>query len=201
MKRLISLSILLVLATYIYYVTNLVVFVSFLLVASCGYFHNKLLKKHIRKANKNVIDFMCDSHRNFDAIIIGQPLTHESMMKIKGKNVLTFTHKKRTLFASYLFLIHQYSYLREDGQGVIYIVLSEKDTDKELYATIYDVCCFHPVIKKKLNVGVALKYPILFYYKKFRAKDFFVDNNDISIRERISRFCLERNLNIEFIYQ
>ncbi len=63
---------------------------------------------------------MCDSHRNFDAIIIGQPLTHESMMKIKGKNVLTFTHKNgRYLLRIYFLFISIVIYVKM--AKVIYI--------------------------------------------------------------------------------
>lgn len=201
MKKFIFILILLLSAACICYATKFVEFSVFLLIIIIGLIINSIIILHLRKANKNNINFMMDSRRNFDAIVIGQPLTKGSIKKIKGDKVLYFTHKKRTLFASYLFLIHQYSYLREDGLGTIYINSSKDKENNELYATIYDVYSFHPIIKNKLGVGLALKFPIIFYYKKFRSKDFFIDNKYIPIKERILQFCLERNLNIEFIYQ
>lgn len=50
--------------------------VYFYCVPSCmvcviGYASNKVLRKKIRLANKNIIDFMNDSRRNFDNLILG----------------------------------------------------------------------------------------------------------------------------------
>ena len=160
---------------------------------------NELMKKYIRKENATTIDFMSDSRRNFDALVIGHPLRPENKRRIKGDMVLYFTRKHRTLFASYLYLIHQYSYLREDGKGTIYIV--SPPTDRQTYASLIDVYSFHPVVKKRLNVANSLRFPILFYLRKFREKQFFVDGKDIPIRERIEIFCKERNLKLEFINQ
>ena len=53
--------------------------VYFYCVPSCmvcviGYASNKVLRKKIRLANKNIIDFMNDSRRNFDNLILGAEL-------------------------------------------------------------------------------------------------------------------------------
>lgn len=162
---------------------------------------NKLIKRKIRLANKCLIDFMLDNHRNYDAIVIGRPIKSENRNLIKEKNILSFIDSRRTLFASYIYLIHQYSYLREDGKGKVYIITSNKDIENNYYATITDVYSFHPVIKRKFNVGYSLKFPLLYFYKKYRCNDFFVNDTNISLEERIAKFCYERNLKLEIIKQ
>ena len=52
---------------------------------------NELMKKYIRKENATTIDFMSDSRRNFDALVIGHPLRPENKRRIKGDMVLYFT--------------------------------------------------------------------------------------------------------------
>ena len=182
-------------------VCNYFIGLSFMVIVVSVWLSNKLLKRHIRLTNCEKIDYMNDKRRNFDAIVIGLPLNDIDQSKIKGKSILSFTHPKRTLFASYLFLIHQYSYLREDGKGTIYISSLSDTHEEQNYVTIMDVYNFHPVINKRLNVGLSLRYPIFFYRKKFHARKFFRDGNKISIKERMIDFCKERGINIEFLIQ
>ena len=160
---------------------------------------NGLLLRHICKANASIINFMNDNRRNFDAIVIGQPIAPSNQKKIIGKKILYLTHKGRTAFASYLFLIHQYSYLREDGNGIVYIVSST--SDQRMYARLVDVYSFHPVIKSRLNVGRALDCPILSWMRKFGTRHYFIDGKNTPIRERIEQFCDERKIRVEFINQ
>ena len=160
---------------------------------------NGLLRKYISKANASIINFMNDNQRNFDAIVIGQPISPYNQRKVSGKRILYLTHKGRTIFASYLFLIHQYSYLREDGKGIVYIVSSTND--QRMYARLVDVYSFHPVTKNRLNVGRALNYPILFWMRRFGTSQYFIDGKDTPIRKRIEQFCKERKIKVEFINQ
>lgn len=160
---------------------------------------NGLLRKYISKANASIINFMKDNQRNFDAIVIGQPIAPCNQKRVTGKRILYFTHKGRTIFASYLFLIHQYSYLREDGNGIVYIVSSTRD--KRMYARLVDVYSFHPVIKSRLKVGWSLNYPILFWARNFGTRHYFIDGKDIPLRDRIEQFCRERKIRVEFINQ
>lgn len=141
---------------------------------------------------------MEDPRRNFDTLIIGQPLLPND--KIEGNSRLTFTHNKRSLFASYLYLIHNYSYLREDGKAKVYIIISNMQDSMSF--TIFDIYSFHRVIKMRLKVNSILinRLPILFYFKKFNGSLFFLDQEKIDLKERIETFCRERNLNLTFIY-
>lgn len=162
---------------------------------------NKLLKIYIRNVNDENIEYMVDARRNFDAIVIGEPLKGEAIKRVKGTSILSFTRHNRTLFASYIFLIHQYSYLREDGEGVIYIVSpTNGNNEKEMYVKIIDAWSFHPVIKKRLNITLALQYPLFTFWKKFYVKNFFLDDEKISLKNRIIMFCQERGIKVEFIY-
>lgn len=200
MKRILLIILYITLTLLIYLLFNTFISILFAFLAIGIYFSNRLLKKYIRDANYENIKYMVDSRRNFDAIVIGQPLTGEGVKKVKGTSILSFTRHNRTLFASYLFLIHQYSYLREDGKGIIYIVSSSNDaTEKEMYVTIIDAWSFHPVIKKRLNVTWALRYPLFSYWKKFYAKNFFVDKGKMPLQNRIILFCKERGIKVEFI--
>lgn len=171
-------------------------FIAFLSIIF--YLLNSKLKKNIRYINKDLIHFMEDPRRNFDTLIIGQPLLPND--KIEGNSRLTFTHNKRSLFASYLYLIHNYSYLREDGKAKVYIIISNMQDSMSF--TIFDIYSFHRVIKMRLKVNSILinRLPILFYFKKFNGSLFFLDQEKIDLKERIETFCRERNLNLTFIY-
>lgn len=162
------------------------------------YFMNK---RFVSELNNNCINFMRDKRRNFDTIIIGKPPRKEKEISTNTINLLKLTNTKRSFFASYLILIHYYSYLREDGKGIIYIFKSKKN--EENYVTIYDWIHFHPVIKSKLKLNnqIINRLPLFFYFRKFKVKDFFIDKADLSIEERILIFCQERNLNIKIIIE
>lgn len=201
MKKFLVLLIIIILGLPIYVIFNFTILSIYTILVMLIFIINELLKRYIKVANKCLINFMNDSHRNYDAIIIGRPLKSENRSKIKEKNILSFIDRRRTLFASYIYLIHQYSYLREDGKGKVYIVISDKDVDNSCYVTITDIYSFHPVIKGKFNVRYSLKFPLLFFYKKYRCSDFFVNDIYISLEERIIRFCHERNLKLEIIKQ
>lgn len=171
-------------------------FIAFLSIIF--YLLNSTLKKYITYVNKDLIHFMEDSRRNFDTLIIGQPLLPND--KIEGNSRLTFTHNKRSLFASYLYLIHNYSYLREDGKAKVYIIIS--NLQDSMSFTIFDIYSFHRVIKMRLKVNSIFinRLPILFYFKKFNGSLFFLDQEKIDLKDRIETFCRERNLNLTFIY-
>ena len=201
LKKLLALSTIIILGIIIYGIFNITILCIYIALTILSYIINNLLKRKIIASNKCLINFMIDNHRNYDAIIIGKPLKSENRYLIKEKNILSFIDSRRTLFASYIYLIHQYSYLREDGKGKVYIITSNKDIENNYYATITDVYSFHPVIKRKFNVGYSLKFPLLYFYKKYRCNDFFVNDTNISLEERIAKFCHERNLKLEIIKQ
>lgn len=163
------------------------------------YFINKGFISELNNNNNNRTNFMKDKRRNFDTIIIGRYPYKDKGILTNTVSVLNLTNRRRSLFASYLILIHYYSYLREDGKGIIYIIKSKKN--EENYITIYDWIHFHPVIKSrlKLNNQIIYRFPLLFCYWKFKVKDFFIDRADFSIEERILIFCQERNLKFKII--
>lgn len=169
---------------------------AFILVLCIFYLTNKSFQS---KLKNNCINFMQDKRRNFDIIIIGKPLRKNSSIQIDSTKTLYLTNRKRSLFASYLILLHYYSYLREDGKGIIYII-RKKDEEKN-YITIYDWIYFHPVIKSRLKMSNKLLYkiPLLYCYKKFKINNFFIDKKNTSLENRIYTFCQERYLNVKII--
>lgn len=162
--------------------------ISFLLL-------NMMVARAVNRIKKTQrIDYLNDKRRDFDILVIGKPMELEE----NGSKVLYFTHERRTLFSSYLFLIHNYSYLREDGKGLI--IINTRDMECEYnYITVFDYKCFHPVINMKLGLNTRLlnAVPFAFYFKKFRAYNFFDKQTDL--REIMTNFCKERNLKIQFI--
>lgn len=158
-------------------------------------------KRFIFELNKNSnrINFMKDKRRNFDTIIIGRRPYKNKGIQTDTVSILNLTNRRRSFFASYLILIHYYSFLREDGKGIIYIIKNKKN--EENYITIYDWIHFHSVIKSKLKLNnqIINRFPLFFCYWKFKVKDFFIDKADLSIEERIFIFCQERNLNFKII--
>lgn len=175
---------------HLYWVTAVILFLGIV------YFANKYFLSHL---NNSRINFMKDKRRNFDTIIIGRPSEKENRIQTNTTDVLNLTNRKRSLFASYLFLIHYYSFLREDGKGMIYIIKNRKE--EENYITIYDWVHFHSVIKSrlKLNNRFINRIPLLFCCRKFKIKDFFIDKKGLSLEKRILTFCQERQLNIKII--
>lgn len=194
--KIITLGVLLLVFLFLYFV-KIKVFAVGLLLCLIGYGTNKLLKRKIGIANKDMIDFMHDTRRNFDKLIIGD-VTKAAIEN--PSNSLCFIHCGRTLFASYLYLIHFYSYLREDGDGKVYIYYSNK-TRYKMYVSIFDILVFHRVVRMRFKASSTLidRYPLLFYFKKFRNKHYFVDKKEISIEDRIQDFCKLRNIKVELI--
>lgn len=201
LKKTLALSIIIIGGLIIYLIFNVIFLSIYVALLILLFIINKLLKRYIIVANQCLINFMNDNHRNYDAIVIGRPLKSENRNLIKEKNILSFIDSRRTLFASYIYLIHQYSYLREDGKGKVYIITSNKDVDNNYYVTLTDVYSFHPVIKRKFNVKYSLNFPLLYFYKKYRCNDLFVNDTYMSLEERIVKFCHERNLKLEIIKQ
>lgn len=202
-KKIIFAFITLIVTISIAYLINIWIGVVFIGIIISFYFINRYFKYKIHIINKDIINFMTDTRRDFDVLVIGKPLKNNPK-ELTQKKVLTFTHKKRTLFASYLYLIHNFSYLKEDGNGTVYI-LSDGDEDKNLnknYVTIFDLLSYHKVIRMKLKADSPFitRFPIIFYFKKFKNKEFFIEEN-ISLRNRIKTFCEERNLKVKIINQ
>lgn len=199
-KKILILVITLLIAFFLGYFVKIYLSIFFVLTLIFAYVINRQVKRTIYCANRNIIDFMRDSQRNFDILIIGKKGINKKFKFDKESKILNLTQKKRSLFASYLFLIHNYSYLREDGKGTVYIA-TDNIHDNRLTVTIFDIFSFHPVIKMKLNAASSLieTFPVLYYFKKIRNKDFFTDGANVSIKERIDSFCKARNLNIIYI--
>lgn len=179
------------------YFINIKIFAVCILLCLIGYGTNKLLKRKIEIANKDMIDFMHDSRRNFDKLIIGDAT--KAVIE-NSSNSLCFIHSGRTLFASYLYLIHFFSFLREDGYGKVYIYFSNKTRNK-MYVSIFDILVFHRVVRMRFKASSTLidRYPLLFYLKKFRNEHYFVDKREMSIEDRIQEFCKLRNIKVELI--
>lgn len=186
----------LVVAFVLYLVTNIIVGFVFILTIVLLWFINWILKKQLSQVNQRPIR----KERNFDALVIGLPINKELERKIQGQRILSFTHQHRSLFASYLYLIHQYSYLKESGNGKIYIVCSNSEKSQN-DASLCDVYNLHPVIIKRLNANFVKQFPILYLLRKFHSNDYFIDGSKIPIKERIISFCMERKINLEFVYQ
>lgn len=172
----------------------LLVFI-YILLSICFIMLNIMAGRSVNKIKKaQRIDYLNDKRRDFDTIVIGKPMDLEEI----SSKVLYFTHERRTLFSSYLFLIHNYSYLREDGEGLI--IINTKDMEcEDNYITIFDYKCFHPVINMKLGLNPRLlnAVPLVYFFKKFRANNFFGKQTDLM--ELMTIFCKERNLKIQFI--
>ena len=98
---------------------------SIVLAILIVYFINKRFIFELNK-NSNRINFMKDKRRNFDTIIIGKRPYKDKGIQRETVSILNLTNKRRSFFASYLILIHYYSYLREDGKGIIYIIKGKK---------------------------------------------------------------------------
>ena len=153
--------------------------------------------RKIKLINKDVLDFMHDARRNFDKLIIGDGRYVPGNDSPKS---LTFVDSGRTLLASYLYLIHFYSYLRDDGEGKVYVYASLKNKDN-MSVSIFDIFAFHRVIRMRLNATSPIidSFPIFFLLKKFRNKHYFIDSNNLSIEDRIIEFCKLRNIKVELI--
>ena len=114
LKKTLALSIIIIGGLIIYFIFNVIFLSIYVALLILLFIINKLLKRYIIVANQCLINFMNDNHRNYDAIVIGKPLKSKNKNRIKETNILSFIDRRRTLFASYIYLIHQYSYLRED---------------------------------------------------------------------------------------
>ena len=198
-KKIIFAFITLIATISIAYFINIWIGIVFICIIISLYSINRYFKYRIHIVNKDIINFMTDTKRDFDVLIIGKPLKNKPE-DLRNKRILTFTHKKRTLFASYLYLIHNFSYLKEDGNGIVYI-LSDKDENKN-HVTIFDLLSYHKVIRMKLKADSSFitRFPIFFYFKKFKNKEFFIEEN-IPLRNRIKTFCEERNIKVKIINQ
>lgn len=178
-------------------IINITIAVALLIISIIGYVSNKMLMRKIKLINKDVLDFMHDARRNFDKLIIGDGRYVPGNDSPKS---LTFVDSGRTLLASYLYLIHFYSYLRDDGEGKVYVYASLKNKDN-MSVSIYDIFAFHRVIRMRLNATSPIidSFPIFFLLKKFRNKHYFIDSNNLSIEDRIIEFCKLRNIKVELI--
>lgn len=184
---------------FVFLINIIAGFIVFVLLC-IFYVCNRNVKNKIQKVNTDSIDFMNDKRRNFDALIIGNSESH-SLDAFKDMRYLCFIRHGQTLFASYLYLIHYYSYLREDGLGTVFILGSHPCTESEMHATVFDIASFHRVIKMRLKASSPLitKLPLIFLWKKFDGRSFFVDDKHLSMEDRIKVFCAERNLKVIFI--
>lgn len=193
--KIITLSLLLLF--FLLFAINFKILAICLLLFLVGYCANKLLKRKIGIVNRDIIDFMHDVRRNFDKLIIGDEI---KSARENLSNSLCFMHSGRTLFASYLYLIHFYSYLREDGDGKVYIYFSNKTRNK-MYVSIFDILVFHRVVRMRFKASSILidRYPLLFYFKKFRNEHYFVDKREMPIEDRIQEFCKLRNIKVKLI--
>lgn len=178
-------------------IINITIAVALLVISIIGYVSNKMLMRKIKLINKDVLDFMHDARRNFDKLIIGDGRYVPGNDSPKS---LTFVDSGRTLLASYLYLIHFYSYLRDDGEGKVYVYASLKNKDN-MSVSIFDIFAFHRVIRMRLNATSPIidSFPIFFLLKKFRNKHYFIDSNNLSIEDRIIEFCKLRNIKVELI--
>lgn len=178
-------------------IINITIAVALLIIGIIGYVSNKMLMHKIKLINKDVLDFMHDSRRSFDKLIIGDGRYVTGNDSPKS---LTFVDSGRTLFASYLYLIHFYSYLRDDGEGKVYVYVSLKNKDN-MSVSIFDIFAFHRVIRMRLNATSSIidSFPIFFLLKKFRNKHYFIDSKKLSVEDRIIEFCKLRNIKVELI--
>lgn len=169
-------------------------FVATLLIAS-----NLLLRKKIKQeASFQNISFMKDNRRHFDAIVIGKPVKNSSSLP---QNTLFYVNHNRSIFASYLFLIHFYSYLKEDGKGVIY--LNNINTSDTNFVTIWDLKFLHPVVLNYQlglrNLKMINRFPLIFIFHHFDVHNYLKEHHFSNTNDRIKTFCEERNLNYKFV--
>lgn len=169
--------------------------IIYILLSICFLLLNTMVSWDVNRIKKTQrIDYLNDKRRDFDILVIGKPM----VLANDGSKVLYFTHERRTLLSSYLFLIHNFSYLREDGEGLI--IINTKDMEcEDNYITIFDYKCFHPVINMKfgLNTRLLNAVPLLYCFRKFRASNYF--EKHIDLMSVMTDFCKERNLKIQFI--
>lgn len=193
-KRVILLFIVVLFVTLIcldLYILGLLLFISFVSL----YLLNRYEKIKITDFKREkCIDFMSDKRRNFDLIKIGLPFVSDS--ENERKLVLDITSQNQSIFATYLFLIHNFSYLSEDSGSQIEIKLNR---DSRIRISLSEISCFHIVTLKSLgikNLYLLENFPIIYYIFPLKV-NYNIFEEDI--KNKIDKFCVERKINFKFI--
>lgn len=173
------------------YVTSVIL----ILILTISYYLNKHIKRKVTNFRKRMcIDFMNDNRRNFDLIKIGMPFVSGS--EKFGKSVLDLTSQNQSMLATYLFLIHNFSYLSEDSDSQIEIKLN---LDSRNRISLSEISCFHIVLLKSLgikNLYWLYNFPIIYRFVPLRVN---YNLSEQDIKNQISKFCVDRNINFKYI--
>jgi len=172
--------------------------VVFIILASVivTYWSNKRLLNKIKSYKFHLLE---DEKRNFDILVIGDNYNVELVNKNVYKNCL----KYRSLYSSYLILRERFSLLREDGEGVVFIVARKNNVTG---ISPIDYINFHQITCKRLNCTpnrFRRKFPIASYVIWYLKQIFSMKKpNKMTWEElamRINSFCNERNIIVEII--
>lgn len=182
----------------IIFFSDIILFLFFICFALLFYI-NKICQFYISNYIKNRnIDFMKDSRRNFDYLILGIPFNTGDMLD--GKTFLDFSNSNASLFSTYLYLIHFCSYLRDDGKGVV--VINCKHMKDSISVSLIDLCFYHLVVKMQLgvsNYNMMRRFPVFFLLKRISGEQYVNDHKISNLGQSIFDFCRERNLRLIFI--
>ena len=161
------------------------------------YITNNWLKHKIYAYKFHLLD---DNIRNYDVLVIGDEYNTDAFgNKLIYKNCL----KYRSLFSSYLILRERFSLLREDGNGIVYIVVNRKYLSG---ISPIDYINFHQITCTRLNCfpnGFSRKFPI-FPFLTWQMRQKFLINKPAEsewnkLVNQIGQFCNERNINLKII--
>lgn len=169
-----------------------VISVILILILTILYYLNKHVKRKITSFRRRMcIDFMNDNRRNFDIIKIGTPFILDP--EYSGKQILDLTSNNQSITSSYLFLIHNYSYLAENRETKI--LLNPNNRNKKI--NIYELFCFHPVVQRQL-CGKIL-YIIQLFPLSFEVFSLCGMINGRYNLAQLEDFCKNRNINFRTI--
>lgn len=182
-----------IVGTLLMYMNCYFEFISVFVFASI-FLVNQFLKNRLyRNYSRQTIFYMKDTRRNFDKLIIGDVKKTRN-----NSSELVLSEKRMSLFSCYLYLIHYYSYLKEEGGEVILC----PSNNKKFEVTLQDLYYFHPVIRERLGVHnfyTRIRYPIIFIHKKIDGSQYntiFLRDN---LEDSINVFCKERNITIKIL--
>lgn len=158
---------------------------------------NNKLKLKISSYRFHLLD---DVKRNYDVLVIGDEYDTE---KFSDKSIYKNCLRNRSLYSSYLILRERFSLLREDGEGVVYLVVSRRHLQG---LSPIDYINFHQITCRRLHCSpnrFRRVFPI-FYYLIWHI------HQELTIRRpsqsdwdelvcQIDLFCKERRINYKLI--
>lgn len=175
----------------------LVLLVFLILLSIIVYKMNDKLKLKISTYKFHLLD---DIKRNYDVLVIGDEYNTEEFGDISiYKNCL----KNRSLYSSYLILRERFSLLREDGEGVVYLVANRKHLQG---LSPIDYINFHQITCRRLHCSpnrFCRRFPIFSYLIWYIHQELtFRNPSETDWNEllgQIELFCNERKINYKLI--